>query len=163
MSIRATQAEIDDLLRKTGGSVGPSAAEALAEQEMLHHAMTPPELIKPRGRVQQHKTGKMNKTELTYSQHLDREIREGRLFCYWFEAVKLRLADNTWLTVDFVCVESDGVISFREVKGTWKNGKPGWKEDARVKWKVAAEQFPCFPFLAVWKVNGIWEVERYGV
>ena len=36
-----------------------------------------------------------------------------------------------------------------------------WEDDARVKWKVAAEQFWWFRFFAARLVKGSWEVEEY--
>jgi hypothetical protein len=56
---------------------------------------------------------------------------------YFFERVKLRLADNTFYTPDFMVFLVSGEIEFHEVKGSWK--APG-QEDSKVKIKVAAEQ-----------------------
>lgn len=47
------------------------------------------------------KTGKMNKTEIAYSQHLEALKSCGEIVWWKFEAIKLRLADSTFYTPDF--------------------------------------------------------------
>jgi hypothetical protein len=46
------------------------------------------------------KTGQMNKTEEAYAAHLGLRKIAGEILRYKFEGIKLRLADNTFLTVD---------------------------------------------------------------
>lgn len=99
----------------------------------------------------------MNKTEAAYSDHLELLKRAGEVAWYAFEAVKLRLADNTFYTPDFAVMAKDGVIELHEVKGFWQ-------DDARVKIKVAADKYP-FRFIAV-KANakkdgGGWQREEF--
>lgn len=105
-------------------------------------------------RLRFQKPGEMNKTERAYAEYLER-LKLGGQICDWkYEAVKLRLADKTFYTPDFMVVMPDGVIELREVKGHWE-------DDARVKIKVAAEQFP-FRFIAVRKGRGgSWEKEEF--
>jgi hypothetical protein len=45
--------------------------------------------------------GKMNKTEAAYDAHLQELRHAGTVLWHKFEAVKLRLADNTFYTCDF--------------------------------------------------------------
>lgn len=103
------------------------------------------------------KTGQMNKTESEYYQLLELRKRAGEVVWYRFEVVKLRLADNTFYTPDFAVMLSTGEMEMHEVKGFWT-------DDARVKIKVAAEQYP-FRFIAVKpkakKAGGGWEVEEF--
>ena len=84
---------------------------------------------------------------------------------YAFEPVKLRLADSTFYTPDFMVVAEDGTIEFHEVKGAKRQGGRTiavWREDARVKIKIAAEQFPMFRFVAVHELApGRWEIEEF--
>lgn len=87
------------------------------------------------------KPGAMNKTEAAYEQLLKEYLFGGLIRWYRFEGVKLRLADNTFYTPDFAVISEDGVIEMHEVKGFWR-------DDARVKIKVAAEQYP-FRFFIV--------------
>lgn len=101
--------------------------------------------------------GAMNKTETAYSQHLELLRRANEIFWFKFEAVKLRLADTTFYTPDFLVLGSDSRIECHEVKGFWR-------DDARVKIKVAASIYP-FKFLAVTarakKLGGGWDREEF--
>jgi len=87
------------------------------------------------------KTGQMNKTEEAYNVHLRYRLMAGELLWMRFEGLKLRLADNTFYTPDFAVMSADGVMECHEVKGFWR-------DDAKVKVKVAAEQYP-FRFFIV--------------
>lgn len=51
-------------------------------------------------------------------------------------------------------VQASGAAEFHETKGFWR-------EDARVKIKVAAQQFPCFVFKGVKKSKHNWEYEFF--
>jgi hypothetical protein len=86
-------------------------------------------------------TGQMNKTEAAYDAHLLALHAAGEVLWYKFEALKLRLADNTFYTCDFAVLAKDSVLELHEVKGFWQ-------DDARVKIKVAASLYP-FRFVAV--------------
>lgn len=96
----------------------------------------------------------MNKTEEAYAKRLSLLQTAGEIVRYRFEALKLRLADKTFYTPDFLVVTADE-IQLHEVKGFWQ-------DDARVKIKVAAEQYPEFAFIAVKKAKqGRWEIEEF--
>lgn len=103
------------------------------------------------------KTGAMNKTEAAYEQVIRDAINLGDVLWYRFEGLKLRLADNTFYTPDFAVMLSNGQMECHEVKGFWQ-------DDARVKIKVAAEQYP-FRFIAVKplskKAGGGWAREVF--
>lgn len=98
-------------------------------------------------------TGTMNKTESLYDQHLWEQRHLGLILWHKFEGIKLRLADNTFLTVDFAVLPKTGVLEMREVKGHWQ-------DDARVKIKVAAAIYP-FKFVAVRKTKDGWQQEEF--
>lgn len=104
------------------------------------------------------KAGAMNKTEAAYAAHLELLKVAGDVQWYRFEGVKLRLADNTFYTPDFAVMAVDGVMEMHEVKGYWE-------DDARVKVKVAAEQYP-FRFVGLTvrakKAGGGWVKEVFG-
>jgi hypothetical protein len=87
------------------------------------------------------KPGERNRTEAAYEQHLEYLKRAGEIAWYRFEGIKLRLADNTFLTPDFAVMLADGRMQLHEVKGFWT-------DDAKVKTKVAAESYP-FEFVIV--------------
>ena len=97
---------------------------------------------------------KMNKTEAAWADLLEGQKLAGLLLDYKFEAFKLRLANNTFYTPDFVVVLADRTIRVDEVKGFWR-------DDARVKIKIAAEQFPWLRFQAVTKNKSQWETEQF--
>lgn len=100
-----------------------------------------------------HKAGEMNKTEAAYAARLEELKRAGEIADYRFECVKLRLADKTFYTPDFMVLKPDGAFEMHEVKGFWE-------DDARVKIKVAAELFP-FKFVAARKAKGAWAFEEF--
>jgi hypothetical protein len=100
------------------------------------------------------KPGEMNKTEALYAVHLDVQKVAGEVLWWKFEGIKLRLADNTFLTVDFAVLPADGILSMDEIKGHWM-------DDARVKMKVAASLYP-FRFRALKpKKGGGYDVETF--
>lgn len=103
------------------------------------------------------KAGQMNRSEEAYAGFLETLKACGDVVWYRFEGLKLRLADNTFYTADFAVMRASGQIECHEVKGFWA-------DDARVKIKVAAEQYP-FEFIAVSplpkKAGGGWKVEQF--
>jgi hypothetical protein len=117
-------------------------------------AAAPKARSRARGR---RRPGEMNKTETEYSALLDGQKLLGAVEWWMFEAIKFRLADNTFYSPDFVVMLAGGMIEVREVKGHWE-------DDARVKIKVAAAMFP-FQFVAVTKRRkrdgGGWQEERF--
>lgn len=94
----------------------------------------------------------MNKGEAGYARHLSLLKAAGEIGGYAFEPIKLRLADRTWYEVDFLVEAGDGVMEVHEFKGFWE-------EDARIKWKVAAEQHPWLRFFAITEKGGSYVVE----
>ena len=104
------------------------------------------------------KTGQKNKTEQAYElEVLKPAMQDGSVSWYRFEGVKLRLADNTFYTLDYCVMRSDGTMEMHEVKGFWQ-------DDARVKIKVAADMYPL-KFIAVKrqakKNGGGWSIEEF--
>lgn len=100
-----------------------------------------------------HKSGQMNKLEAAYAARLESLKLAGEIADYRFECIKLRLADNTFYAPDFMVLRPDGAFEVHEVKGHWE-------DDARVKIKVAAAQFP-FKFVAVKKTKNGWVREVF--
>jgi hypothetical protein len=100
------------------------------------------------------KRGRMNKTEEAYSRYLEYGRQSGEIRQWMFEPIKLRLAKKTWYTPDFLVIRSDGSVAFHEVKGFWR-------DDARVKIKVATEIYPMFRFVAVQRIKDSWEWEYF--
>lgn len=124
-----------DLARPEIAKLSKSAISSLS---------SPPEHLRP-------KRGRMNKTEAAYAQHLHALQLAGKVKGWRFESVTLRLADATRYTPDFLVELFVGPLELHEVKGFWR-------DDARVKFKVAAELFPMFRFVAVKRKNRQWEL-----
>jgi len=97
--------------------------------------------------------GTMNKTESAYARHLELLKHAGDVLWWKFEGMKLRLADNTFYTPDFVLLNRGSEICAHEVKGFWE-------DDARVKIKVAASIYPI-KFVAVTRKAGEWVYEDF--
>jgi hypothetical protein len=108
-------------------------------------------------RMRQPKTGP-NKTEQEYLDLLEHRRQAGEILWYGFERMKLKLANNTFYTPDVLLLTASGELEFHEIKGFWE-------DDARVKIKVAAEDFPFIRFVAVKKLakknGGGWETEEF--
>lgn len=96
---------------------------------------------------------KMNRTEEKYAELLWIRQRAGEVRRYWFEPFKLRLGPTTFYTPDFALWMVDDTVEVHEVKGFWR-------DDARVKFKTAAQAFPIFRFVAVQLVKGVWTFEQ---
>lgn len=112
---------------------------------MRHKAVT---------RLKRHETGRMNSLEERYLKEIIApKMLSGEVFSWLFESINLRLADKTYYRPDFIVFHTD-CIEVVEVKGFWM-------DDARVKWKVAAEQFPMFDFTAVTYKKKEWKHEHY--
>jgi len=95
----------------------------------------------------------MNKTETRYANYLENAKLQGTILAWAFEPVKFRLAKKTFYTPDFMVITRDQ-IQLHEVKGFWR-------DDARVKIKVARETFPWFRWVAVqWKQKE-WRMELW--
>ena len=102
----------------------------------------------------------MNKTEARRAAALELRKHAGTIHDYRFQPVKLRLADNTFFTPDYLVIDNDGALWLEDVKG--RSGAGYFSEDdARVKIKVAAALYPWFRFTTVWEAkDGSWNVEE---
>jgi len=116
-------------------------------------------------------SARMSGPERQYAQFLDGLIVEGSIRVWIYEAIRLKLAEETYFTPDFLVVFADGHSELHEIKGTRKYGKKGfhtylafYREDSRVKIKIAAAQYAqVFPIVGKhWNpVRGMWEEERF--
>ena len=113
-----------------------------------------------RGRTVRRLPGHMNKTEARYQLHLEARQLAGEVASFAFEPLKLRLADRTYYTPDFMVILPDGLIEFHDVKGG------PIEDDAAVKLKVVAELRPEFAFFIARerprRDGGGWEVKEVG-
>lgn len=97
--------------------------------------------------------GDMNQTEARYDALLWERRARGEVVWHKFEGMTFKLADDTRYTPDFPLMLASGEIEIHEVKGFWR-------EDGRIKIKVAASLFP-FQFIAVQWKGGRWVEERF--
>ena len=91
--------------------------------------------------------GRMNGLEKRWADQLEMQKTCGMILAWSFESVGLRLADRTFYFPDFLVVTHDH-FELHECKGHWE-------DDARVKFKVAAELYPHF----IWKAM-MWNAKR---
>lgn len=105
------------------------------------------------------KQGQRNKTEQAYEAHLEQRRIAGEIVWYKFEAMKFRLADNTFYTPDFIVMDRSGFLEAHEVKGSRRI----FMDDAKVKIKVACDMYPV-SFLLAFAIpkskGGGFEIER---
>ena len=103
------------------------------------------------------KTGQMNKTEERFAQMLELERHAGKVQWWKFEGIKLMLAKNTSLTVDFAILPETDILTLIDVKGS----KAMVTDDARAKMKVAAELYPFVFKVAYPRAKGEgWDIEE---
>lgn len=89
---------------------------------------------------------KLNKLEVAW-------LRELRLLfpaeAIGVQSITLKLGNDTRYTPDFWTVDVNGQLTFWETKGFFR-------DDAKVKIKIAARQFRYFRFVLVEKKKGEW-------
>lgn len=123
------------------------------EKRILAAKAEPPAIPPPRP-----SRAGMNKLETLYARELEARRIAGEIVSWKYEALSLRLAKKTWYRPDFLVELPNGVKEIHETKGRWE-------DDARVKFKVAAELFPGFVFRALQrrrqKHGGGWKIETF--
>jgi hypothetical protein len=153
------------------GVPGAVAAKKAPAKAASNAAQVPPPVVVPtasrpsakermqaKGRLPK---GVMNATETRYAAHLDELKLAGDVVWWRFEPVRLLLAKLTTLTPDFMVQLADGTVELHDVKGA----KAIYEDDAKVKMKVAAKEYP-FVFRVVFpkakKDGGGWIIEEVG-
>lgn len=97
---------------------------------------------------------RMNGAERQRGVELEAMKRAGQIADWWFERWTFKLADDCRFIPDFVIQDCDGSLRVEEVKGFWR-------DDAKVKIRVFAAQFP-FPTRALVKrKGGGWDIEVF--
>lgn len=117
------------------------------------------------GRVPRRTPGQMNNLERSYAETVlaPRKLA-GEVLEWWFEAITFKLADDCRYTPDFLVMLADRSLECHETKAEWSNGQVA-RDDALVKLKVAALQFPfrfylCFKRTK--KNGGDWKIKEVG-
>ena len=105
-----------------------------------------------------------NKTEAAFAAHLENQKKLGLIRNWWFESIRLKVGEDCWWKMDFLVEQANGIFVIYDTKGTkrLKSGKtkPYAEEDAIVKARSIAAQFP-FPVFFVWKEkSGEWSERR---
>jgi hypothetical protein len=169
-SMNLTQEQWDELqrtrdlpsqrVRKLYDHNAPMVKRAGIEPPRTNQRRISPEIVKNGDR--------MNKTEFEYSWELEARKQSGEILWWGFEPIKLRLTDKTFYTPDFAVLSwqvtplpgeqrTDTTLQLVEVKGFLR-------DDANVKFKMAAELFP-FEFLMYrkkkQKEGGGWELMKH--
>lgn len=112
------------------------------------------EAMKAKGRL---KAGEMNKSEAKFDLVLRAQLQAGEIAWYAFECIKLRLADGTFLEVDFFVMQPSGELWAIDVKGGWVS------DDGILKLRWAAKDFPFRFFTAKQKLvrdGGGWDIKE---
>lgn len=106
------------------------------------------------------KTGEMNRTEAAYRDHLEAEKRSGRILAFWFESMKVKIADGScWFTPDFMIFRPNGEVELHDVKGSPRI----WSDDSKVKMKVCATNYPFRMFVVFpkgRKKDSGWDIQE---
>lgn len=129
----------------------PTTAEGLARLGVVSE---PPAALPAIGAARSPREG-MNKLEAAYADHLDALRLAGAVRKWWYEPFGLRLAQKTHYHPDFLVQLASGHLEAHETKGGL------FRDDARVKVKVAAREHDWLPIVVVRRVKGGgWEFER---
>lgn len=91
---------------------------------------------------------KLNKTETAWLAEL--RIRNPKFL--GIQAMTFKLGDDCRYSPDFICITQDDELIAYEVKGFFR-------DDAKVKIKVAARMFSWIKFVLVFKVKNGWELK----
>lgn len=150
--MRMTQEQYDSMMMKRAMASAPEPEKVAAVVENL----TGKQRLQALGRLP---AGQMNATEKRYDDYLDQLQRAGEIVWRKFEGIKLRLADNCFLTVDFAVMRADGALEMHDVKGA----EAIISDDARVKMRVAASLYPFVFKIAIprkKKDGGGWDIRE---
>lgn len=111
--------------------------------------------VQARGRRVRTPKGEMNRLERRYADEvLEPLLMAGQLVAWWFERFTFKLAGDCRYTPDFIVQLPDGTLEARETKGQWR-------DDAKVKIRLAADQFP-FRFVALqWDRKAGWTEQEF--
>lgn len=101
----------------------------------------------------------MNKTEARRDAELAALLRSSTgLLAYGYETITLKLAPDCRYTPDFWLLSEgsagSATLAFEEIKGFWR-------DDAKVKLRLAARLFPFWTFTALQWRNGTWHREVF--
>ncbi len=96
----------------------------------------------------------MNKYEAEHAWLLEAMRRNGEIQWYRFNPLRLILGADCTYQPDFMVLLADGTVEFQNVKGGF------FRDDAKVKLRVAAQEFPMFRFRLFQKTRQGWQVKE---
>jgi hypothetical protein len=132
----------------------PSDAPYAATAAAIRAAKDAPEKDRAaRAKLKPDLGGYRSKLERDYAARLEHQHREGRILWWSYEPMRLRLAAGAYYKPDFMVIGLNGEVEFHETKGFWR-------EAARLRIKVAADQHP-FLFVAVKRDKRGWSEEQF--
>lgn len=104
----------------------------------------------------QDKYAGMNGLEKAYAMVLESRLQAGDILAWAYERVTLKIGNDCRYTPDFCVVANDRIVEMHETKGFFR-------DDSKVKIKVAADLFP-FRFFLVQRLpkkkGGGWQIQR---
>lgn len=115
--------------------------------------------------------GAMNKTEAQYANYLEHEKLAGHIVAWWPQPFALKLPGwRQTYKPDFLVQYAPNAtgwlppnyLQIVEIKAMWRNGKIGFRPDAREKFKTAAGIYTCFAWVVKWRdEHWVWCEERF--
>ena len=144
------EAWLADFYARTGkGAKGEStqrAPQAITEQSKIVRQAT---------RDKRNKLERSFEAEVLYWHKLRGEIAD-----YKSQAIRLQLANGVTYLPDYYVLGNDRSGTFIEIKGEKRNGRTIARDDAAVKIKIAAKEYPEFRFHLAWKSrSGEWRYQ----
>ena len=103
--------------------------------------------------------GTKNKTEQRFENEILHTLKAtGEVDSWLFDCFKLRVGtDKCWYSPDYMVFRSDGEIELIDVKGG-----AGFEDDALVKIKAAAAQYPHFHWSSWTYKKKEWSERKFG-
>jgi hypothetical protein len=145
--LRMTEEELAALHTKRG-SLAPARVPVPAKQTLL-------EVHQAKGRL---KDDEMTKLEKRYAAYLDQQKLAGAIKWWAFERIKIKIAKNTHITLDFFVLTDLDELQARDTKAH----RQAVTDDALAKTKVAAELCPWRFFYVYPREDGGWDMEQVG-
>lgn len=144
--LRMTDQDLAGLTVRNGAKLAAPAKPKTATQNMQALGRLP--------------KGTMNKTETRFEQYLAMLTLSGEVLWHRFEGIKLMLAPNTSITIDFAVMMRSGELHMIDVKGSIAM----ISEDFKAKAKIAAATYPFRFFTAIprGRTGHEWDITQIG-
>lgn len=155
LTIFATAAMMNDMNRAQILAKYPNASESTIRANLCESTLNQSEVdmssVKPKALVMRASTdeSKLNRLEKSWLSSL----RMARYPWIGIQSFTFKLADDCRYTPDFMTIDELGCLTAWECKGFMR-------DDARVKLRVAARQFPFIKFVLVTKAGGTFKREE---